>query len=108
MEQRLRPIYSLREDDIEYEDRIDPFVIHLGETVDALQDAEQCGELDLLDELCTTMATQAAAAGYPDLDKLARQVRRACQQADAPATQQSLVELTDLSRRVRLGYRGAA
>ena len=108
MEQRLRPIYSLREDDIDFEDRIDHFVIHLGETVDALQDAEQCGELDLLDELCTTMATQAAAAGYPDLDKLARQVRSAAQQADKLAIQQFLIELTDLSRRIRLGHRGAA
>ncbi|MDG2048720.1 MAG: hypothetical protein P8M78_01025 [Myxococcota bacterium] len=108
MEDRPRPIFSLREDDIEFEDQIDHFVIHLGEAVDALQDAESAGDQDLLDDLSSNMASQAAETGYPDLDKLARQVRSAAQQADKLAIQQFLIELTDLSRRIRLGHRGAA
>ena len=108
MTERPRPIFSLREDEVEFEDQIDHFVIHLGEAVDALQDAEAANDQDLLDDLSTSMAIQAAEAGYPDLDKLARRVRRAAQQSDTLAIQQSLIELTDLSRRVRLGHRGAA
>lgn len=108
MEDRLRPIYSLHEDDVELEDDIDRFVIGLAEAVDGLQDAENSGDHDLLEDLSTALAADAARLGYPDLDKVARRVRTSCQDGDKPAVQGSLVELTEVARRIRLGHRGAA
>ena len=107
MGNRLRPIYSLHEDDFDLEDEIDRFVIGLAESVDALQDAESAGDHDLLDDLATRMASQAAQLGYPDLEKIAKRVRTACEDADKVAIEESLVELTVVARRVRLGHRGA-
>ena len=108
MEDRLRPLYSLFEDDVELEDEISKFVIRLGETVDELQDAESTGSLEQLDELATQLAARSSRLGYPDLEKVARRVRTACQDENKQAIQESLVELTEIARRVRLGHRGAA
>lgn len=108
MEERLRPIYSLCEDDVDLEDDLDRFVIGLAEAVDGLQDAESTGDYDLLDELSMSMSADAARLGYPELEKVAESVRLACEEATKPAVQESLVELTVVARRIRLGHRGAA
>jgi len=108
MDECLRPIYSLRENDVEIEDDLDRFVIGLAEVVDGLQDAESTGDYDLLDELAMAMSADAARLGYPDLEKVARSVRRANEEVSKQAVQESLVELTEVARRIRLGHRGAA
>lgn len=108
MDERRLPIYSLFEDDVDLEDELDAFVIHLAERVDALQDAESTGDLDHLDELATETAAQAARLGYPDLEKVARRVRSACEDLDKRTIQTAIVELTEIVRRIRLGHRGAA
>ncbi len=108
MEERLSPIYSLLEDVADLEDDIDRFVIQLAESVDELQDAECSGDLDLLDELATSLAAESARLGYPALEKLARLVRGACEDRNKPVIQASLIELTGVARRIRQGHRGAA
>lgn len=108
MEERRRPIYSRLEDQPELEDDISRFVIHLGEAVDALQDAESTGGLEQLDDLASQMAADAGRLGYPDLEKAAQSVLRACEEESKQAIQESLVALTEVARRVRLGHRGAA
>jgi hypothetical protein len=108
MEERLSPIYSLLADVVDLEDAIDGFVIRLAESVDELQDAECSGDLERLEELSTSLAAESARLGYPALEKLARLVRGACEERNKPVIQASLIELTDVARRVRLGHRGAA
>jgi len=108
MNDRPKPIHSLYEDDVDLEDEIELFVIRLGESVDALQDAESAGDLDELDELATALSAQAAHLGYPDLDKEAQRVRTACEDSDKEAIQTALISLTNVARRIRLGHRGAA
>lgn len=108
MSERLRPIYSLFEEAVELEEEIDAFVIRLAETVDHLQDSESSGDLDQLSDLALALAGEAARLGYPDLEKVARQVHTGCEDQNKPAIQEALVELTDVARRVRLGHRGAA
>ena len=53
-------------------------------------------------------AADAARLGYPELEKIARTVRVACEETSKPGIQESLVELTEVARRIRLGHRGAA
>ena len=108
MSSRLEPLYSLHEKNVELEDELDRFVVGLGEAVDQLQDAESASDLDQLDDLATALAARASRLGYPELEQVAQRVCGACQADDKPAVQRTLVELTELSRRIRLGHRGAA
>ena len=108
MSARLEPIYSLHEKNVELEEEIDRFVVSLGEAVDGLQDAESASDLDRLDDLATALAARASRLGYPALEQVAARVCGACQADDKPAVQTALVALTEVSRRIRLGHRGAA
>jgi hypothetical protein len=82
--ERPRPIYSSLADDPAQQDLIDAFVVALAERVDELQDCEARCEFERL-------RTRAEALG-----RHSREARKA------------LIELTEVSQRVRLGHRGAA
>jgi hypothetical protein len=108
MEERREPIRSLYEDEPDLEDDVDRFVITLAERVDTLQDAELGEAFVELDALADSLANDAQRCGYPTLGDVALQICDACKERKSEALQELLVELTELSRRVRLGHRGAA
>jgi hypothetical protein len=99
---------SSREDDPEVELQIDAFVVRLGETVDALQDAEAAGRMDTLRELADALEKRTRELGYELLSEVARQLREACDDPNPVAAHKAVVDFTELSKRVRRGHRSAA
>ncbi|MGI9430900.1 MAG: hypothetical protein ACR2PQ_01715 [Myxococcota bacterium] len=102
-----KPIVSLLVEDPAFDERIDSFVIALGERVDSFQDAELASDLELVRSLSQSLANEARELGYPALTAAARRVELGCD--DGPeAIHKAIVELTDLGQRVRRGHRSSA
>jgi hypothetical protein len=108
MDNPRNPIYSKYEDDPQLQDEISDFVISLAELVDCLQDAQSVSDYDQLESLASDLATQGARLGYAELSDVSEQVCSACKDRDSETAQEWLMELTEVSRRIRLGHRGAA
>ena len=102
------PIFSTRVDYLALADAIDLFVISLAEEVDRLQDADLEDDLQLLGELATKLGERADELGYCPLTEIAAVVTAACSDKKLEDAQAAMVELTEISGRIRRGYRGAA
>ncbi len=103
-----KPIFSQLEDVPDQQDAINDFVIALAERIDLLQDLHSAGDFARLGELCGEMADEAARLGYPIIASVARIAAGACLESKAEASEEALVEMTELTQRVRLAHRGAA
>ena len=108
MESSAKPIVSLHVEDPSFEERIDRFVVGLAERVDGFQDAEAAGNRALLRDLAAALATEADEIGYPALVEAGRRIEEACADPSAEALHKSVLDLTELSQRVRRGHRSAA
>ena len=104
---RLTPIYSVHTEDPAKTEVIDEFVIQLAERIDHLQDAESEGDMARLVELAESLTRDAEKVGYADFTRVAQTALNAAQDGKAAEAHEALVELTDLSHRIRLGHRGA-
>ena len=93
------PLRSSREDDPELELRIDVFVLQLGETVDALQDAEASGRLQALGSLADALVGRCSELGYESLAEVAGQITAACREQNPVAAHKAVVDFTELSKR---------
>lgn len=102
---RNGPIYSLLVEDAALE-RLDGFVVALGEWIDGIQEAEHGGQLEEAAKRAGELAAEAAGMGLPPLAQAAEQVVASCLAGDAPRAHADIVELTDVVTRVRLGHRG--
>ena len=105
---RPKPIVSARVDDPELEERLDRFVFDLGNRIDTLQDLEAEGGLPALEEATHSFCRESRELGYEPLARAAEQVLAACSERNPEAARKGVVLLTDLSKRVRAGHRGAA
>jgi hypothetical protein len=105
---RPRPIYSSFADDPAQQDLIDSFVVGLAERVDELQDCEARSEFELLKVRAEALLGDARKAGYDALAQGAAAVRAAARDTALREARKALIELTEVSQRVRLGHRGAA
>lgn len=101
-------IRSLREDDPELEERLDGFILGLGERVDELQDAETADDRSGLAELASELGAVAAELGYPALADAARRVVSACSEEGPEAAHKAVADLTQVSQQVRRGHRSSA
>jgi hypothetical protein len=108
MFERKPPIRSTQDDIAELAEEIDHFVIHLGERIDEIQDAELAGCVGEVSSLARLLAADAERLGYPDMAQTAKSVAMAAEDEKSEAMQDSIFELTDLVQRVRRGHRGAA
>lgn len=99
---------SSRENDPEVELQIDAFVVRLGETVDALQDAEAAGRMDALRAQAEALEARTRELGYEALASAARQIRDACDDPNPVTARKAVEDFTELSKRVRRGHRSAA
>jgi hypothetical protein len=108
VQQTPKPIVSSRADDPAFEERIDAFVIQLGERVDCLQDAEIDHDLMLLRELSGKFAAESRELGYQPLAQAAERVVAACLEQSPEAARKSLTDLTEISQRVRRGHSSSA
>jgi hypothetical protein len=103
-----RPIFSSRADDPELADAIERFVVALAERVDHLQDAEARREFDQLATLTRRLSDEAERLGFSYLASCAAVVESACLTEDGEAAHKSVVEITEVAQRIRLGHRGSA
>jgi hypothetical protein len=108
MTQRLAPLFSLYEDDIDLEEDLASFVVGLAERVDCMQDAGSARDLGNLHKLSVELEHQAARFGYPPLVAAVEAVRCAGDLGSDDAIEDALMELTRVARRVRQGHRGSA
>jgi hypothetical protein len=107
-ERTPKPLYSTRANEPEAEDRIDAFVVGLGETVDALQDAEAAGDFRLLRERASRLAADALALGYAPMAAAAERIAEGCDARDPALTHKAVAGVTELAQRIRRGHRSAA
>lgn len=104
------PIVSSLAGDGAHFERLERFVVALGERVDRLQDLESARDRKQIEAEARSLGYEASQLGYPALAEAAAAVERAC--ADAAAAPRapsplraSVVALTHVARRVRLGHR---
>jgi len=103
-----KPIRSLREDEPETEERIERFILTLGEQIDRLQDDEAAGDLGALASHARAFEDRSRELGYPPLADAAGRIRAACEEGSPEAALKAVRDLTELAQRVRRGHRGAA
>jgi hypothetical protein len=101
------PIRSERSGNPDLEERLDAFVLGLGERIDLIQEADLLGDLGAAGRGAEELAVEARDLGFPQLERAARQAGLLCRSGDAAGAHKSIVDLTDVVRRVRLGHRGA-
>jgi len=104
---RTGPIHSLLVDDAALE-RLDGFVVALGERIDLIQEAEHEGHLEEAAKRAAELAVEALALGLPPLAEAAERVVASCRLGAAADAHADIVELTAVVTRVRLGHRGGA
>lgn len=102
---RTGPIYSLLVDE-EALERLDGFVVALGEHIDGIQEAEHAGALEETAKRSETLAAQARTMGLPPLAEAAERVVASCLEGDGARAHAEIVALTEIVTRVRLGHRG--
>ncbi|HVP31926.1 MAG TPA: hypothetical protein VMW35_22490 [Myxococcota bacterium] len=110
------PIVSPWVGDAEMQERLEAFVLALGECIDTLQDLEVSRDYKQLEAETHRLGVDAVPLGYALLAEAAERVEQACAclgpdrtaptKDAAHAVRAALVELTDVARRVRLGHRG--
>jgi hypothetical protein len=103
-----KPIFSRLEDDPDLQDAINQFVVTLAERIDLLQDVHSAGDFGRLGDLCSEIADDAERLGYPILGSVARMAVDACLESKAEASEEGLVEMNELTQRIREAHRGAA
>jgi hypothetical protein len=103
-----KPIVSTRAEDPECEERIDAFVVDLGERVDQLQDADLAGDREALVRLAALLGAEAEELGYPALVAATVRVRDAGREEGAEGVHKAVRDLTEVSQRIRRGHRSSA
>jgi hypothetical protein len=103
-----KPLLSTRAGDPAFDERIDRFVIELGERIDSFQDAVSAAQRATLEALAGALERDADAVGYPPLAEAARRVALACGENADEALRKSVEDLTEVAGRVRRGHRSAA
>ncbi|HME72869.1 MAG TPA: hypothetical protein VKM54_23815 [Myxococcota bacterium] len=108
------PILSAMAGEPEVRERLEAFVLGLGERVDQLQDLESERDWKALEADARRLGEEALALGFGPLCEAGAVVQHACVLAQErhpacsdAAVREALVALTDVARRVRLGHRGA-
>jgi hypothetical protein len=108
------PILSAMAGEPDVQERLEAFVLGLGERVDQLQDLESERDWKALGAEARRLGEEAFSLGFAPLGEAAAVVQQACALAEDsyvsranPAIREALLALTDVARRVRLGHRGA-
>ncbi|HEX9814493.1 MAG TPA: Hpt domain-containing protein [Myxococcota bacterium] len=101
------PILSSRSDEPEVAEQIEAFAVSLAERVDDLQDCEFKGDLDDLAHLAHKLGTTANDLGFELLAASASDLERCCMADSVDEVRETLIDLTEIAKRVRMGHRGS-
>jgi hypothetical protein len=102
-----KPILSSRSDDSEAAEQIEGFIVTLAERVDGLQDAEFKGDLEELATMAHMLGNSALELGFDLLATSASDLERCCRSDSVEQVRETLIDLTEIAKRVRLGHRGS-
>jgi hypothetical protein len=102
-----KPILSSRANEPDAADQIEGFLVSLSERVDDLQDAEFKGDMDALTSLAQTLGGTALELGFDLLAASASELTRCCQSDSVERVRETLLDLTEIAMRVRMGHRGS-
>ena len=102
-----KPILSSRSAEPEAAEQIEGFIVGLAEHVDDLQDAEFKGDLEELSSMAHTLGTTALDLGFDLLAASASDLERCCLSDSVEQVRETLIDLTEIAKRVRMGHRGA-
>ena len=100
-------ILSSRPDAPEIAEEIETFIVSLAERVDDLQDAEFKGDLENLVRQAHDLGSAAEELGFELLAASAWELKRCCLPDSADQVRETLIDLTEIAKRVRMGHRGA-
>ena len=100
-------ILSSRPDAPDVAEEIEAFIVSLAERVDDLQDAEFKGDLESLVRQAHELGTAANELGFDLLAASAWELKRCCLPDSAEQVRETLIDLTEIAKRVRMGHRGA-
>jgi hypothetical protein len=87
-------------------ERLDAFVLGLGERIDLIQEDDRFGRLDDASRRALELATEASDLGLAPLAAAAERVAEVCKRGEPGEAHQEIVDLTDAVRRVRIAHRG--
>jgi len=102
-----KPILSSRSNDPAVTERIEDFLVGLAECVDGLQDAEFKGDLNEVAIAAHALGTAARELGFDLLAGSASDLERCCRSDSLEQVRDTLIDLTEIAKRVRMGHRGA-
>jgi len=101
------PILSSRADEPEVAEQIDAFIVSLAERVDDLQDREFKGDLGDLAYRARKLGTLANELGFELLAASASDLERCCVADSEEQVRETLIDLTEIAKRIRQGHRGS-
>jgi hypothetical protein len=102
-----RPILSSRSDEPGASEQIEGFIVGLAERVDGLQDAEFKGDLKELSTMAQALGSTALELGFDLLAASASDLERCCLSDSVEQVRETLIDLTEIAKRVRMGHRGS-
>jgi hypothetical protein len=102
-----KPILSSRAAEPEAAEQIEAFVVGLAERVDDLQDAEFKGGLEELAAMAHTLGIDANQLGFDLLAASASELERCCLPDSVEQIRETLIDLTEIAKQVRMGHRGS-
>jgi hypothetical protein len=102
-----KPILSSRSTEPEAAEQIEVFIVGLAERVDDLQDAEFKGALKELSTMAHTLESTAFELGFDLLAASASDLKRCCLSDSVEQVRETLIDLTEIAKRVRMGHRGS-
>ncbi len=103
-----KPILSSRSDEPEAAEAIETFVVTLAERVDDLQDVEFKGDLEELASKARRLGTTALELGFDLLAASSSDLERCCRVESVDEVRETLIDLTEIAKRIRMGHRGSA
>lgn len=104
----ITPIHSKLGDDPEVATVLEAFVEGLAPRVDELQDLEVGSDYETLERQAAELSVDAIKTGFDLLSDYASSVADAARDLDRELVYKHLIDLTEMSWRIRLGHRGAA
>ena len=102
-----KPILSSRSAEPQAAEQIENFIIGLAERVDDLQDAEFKGDLEELSNMAHALGTTALELGFDLLAASASDLERCCLSDSVEQVRETLIDLTEIAKQIRMGHRGA-
>ncbi len=102
------PMYSKLGDDPEVAAVLEAFVETLAPRLDELQDLEAGSDYETLDRHAAELSVDAIKTGFDLLSDCASSIADAARDRDRDLVYKHLIDLTEMSWRIRLGHRGAA